>query len=114
MNNHNNKKTYAQRNDTFSDQEDMEEEQKKEASQALIYQRIFKSQLEYGKFGQYICTPVCYILGHAFLSMRHTPIQTICNASRIDNIMCKCHDIYASSKFALSSTLLMIEEMQVS
>lgn len=76
--------------------------------------RLFKSQLEYGIFGQCICTPVCYILGHTFLTMNETSIITVCSTARIDSIMRKSHEFYAASKFANSFTLPMIEEIHVS
>jgi len=76
-------------------------------------QQIFKSQLEYGKFGQCICTPVCYILGHTFLTMKETPILDICSGTRINSIMQKSHDFYAQSEYAKTHTLLMIEDMHV-
>lgn len=75
----------------------------------------FKSQLEYGKYGGNICTPVCCIVGSTYLLMDghlcHNHIDYIFSPEKMDSIMKVCHNMY-SECFSVSGMNMMLLEVQ--
>jgi hypothetical protein len=78
------------------------------------YKKIFKSQLEYGKFGSHICTPVSSVFGYEFLwyhSIDNTDKFIDDISSLVHIIMVRSHEFYTNHHFSFMGKNLMISDL---
>ncbi len=71
----------------------------------------FRSQLEYGKYGAKICTPICCVVASKFITSHGTPIFSYFTQELMDSIMTTCHAMYKDC-FAWKGENMMLKDIQ--
>jgi len=72
-----------------------------------------KSQLEYGRFGGNICTPVCCVVASKYILDDKNPenISELFTCANMDKIMRTCHELYADC-FSHKGVNMMLYDVQ--